>query len=97
MHHARPVLAALVAASLMSLVPAAFGHGDSGHGKPKAVDYSKAEETPFGRAGDPKKTDRTIRVGMEDTMHFVALARRGSAQPTCAWAMPRIPCPATSW
>ena len=74
MHHARPVLAALAAASLMSLVPAAFGHGDSGHGKPKAVDYSKAEETPFGRAGNPKRADHTIRVGMQDTMHFVAVA-----------------------
>lgn len=74
MHHARPLLAAVVAASMMSLVPAAFGHGDSGHGKPKAVDYSKAEETPFGRAGNPKKVDRTVRVEMEDTMHFFAVA-----------------------
>jgi uncharacterized cupredoxin-like copper-binding protein len=74
MHHARPVLAVLVAASLMSLAPAAFGHGDSGHGKPKAVDYSKAEETPFGRVGNAKKVDRTIRVEMEDTMHFFAVA-----------------------
>jgi uncharacterized cupredoxin-like copper-binding protein len=59
---------------MMSLVPAAFGHGDSGHGKPKAVDYSKAEETPFGRAGNPKKVDRTVRIEMEDTMHFFAVA-----------------------
>ena len=72
MHHARPVLAAVVAASLMSLVPAAFGHGDSGDGKPKAVDYSKAEQTPFGRAGDPKKASRTIAIGMNDRMQFVA-------------------------
>ena len=77
MHYARPVLAALVATSLMSLAPAAFGHGDSGHTKPKAVDYSKAEETPFGRAGNPKKVDRTIRVGMHDTMRFVAAVAPG--------------------
>lgn len=74
MHHAKPILAAVVAASLVSLAPAVFGHGDSGHGKPKAVDYSKAEETPFGRAGNPKKADRTIRIGMHDTMRFVAAA-----------------------
>jgi uncharacterized cupredoxin-like copper-binding protein len=52
----------------------AFGHGTEGHGKPKAVDYSKVEETAFGRAGDPTKVVRTIRVEMEDTMHFFAVA-----------------------
>jgi uncharacterized cupredoxin-like copper-binding protein len=72
MHHARPFLAAISAASLLSLAPAAFGHGDSGHGKPKAVNYSKAEQTPFGRAGDPKRASRTISIGMNDRMQFVA-------------------------
>ena len=72
MHHARPVLTAAVAAVLMALVPAAFGHGEGGHGKPKAVDYSKAEEMPFGKAGNPKRAGRTIRIGMHDTMRFVA-------------------------
>jgi uncharacterized cupredoxin-like copper-binding protein len=72
MHHAKPVLAALAAAVLMSPLPAAFGHGDSGHGKPKAVDYSKAEEMPFGRAGNPKNAVRTVRVAMDDQMRFVA-------------------------
>jgi len=72
MHHARPVLAALAAAFLMSPLPAAFGHGDSGHGKPKAVDYSKAEEMPFGRAGNPKNAARTVRIAMNDQMRFVA-------------------------
>jgi uncharacterized cupredoxin-like copper-binding protein len=78
MQHLKPVLAAVAAASMMWLAPAALGHGESGHGKPKAVDYSKAEETPFGRAGNPKKADRTIRIGMNDTMHFTAGA---SARP----------------
>ena len=77
MHHARPVLTAAAAAFLMSLVPAAFGHGDGGHGKPKAVDYSKAEEMPFGRAGNPKKTNRTVTIGMDDRMRFVAAAPHG--------------------
>jgi uncharacterized cupredoxin-like copper-binding protein len=54
----------------MSFASGAFAHGESGHGKAKAVDYSKAEETPFGRAGDPKKAKRTIRVAMADSMQF---------------------------
>lgn len=74
MHPARPFLAAVVAASLMSLAPPAIGHGDSRHGRPEAVDYSKAEETPFGRAGNPNRVDRTMRIEMEDTMHFYAVA-----------------------
>jgi uncharacterized cupredoxin-like copper-binding protein len=83
MHHARPLLAAALAASLVSLAPAAFAHGDAGHGKPKAVDYSKAEETPFGKAGNPKKVNRTLRIGMDDTMRFAAAAsgRTADVQP----------------
>ena len=76
----RTLVAALVAASLMSM-STAFGHGDGGHGKPKAVDYSKAEETPFGRAGNPKAASRTVRIGMNDRMQFVAMgaAHRGGS------------------
>ena len=75
MHQARPVLAALAAVFLMSPLPAAFGHGDSGNGKPKAVDDSKAEEKPFGRAGNPKNAARTVRIAMDDQMRFVAAPR----------------------
>jgi len=74
MQKVRPVLAAVASASLMLVAPAAFAHGDSGHGKPKAVDHSKAEEMPFGRAGNPRKVGRTIRIGMDDSMHFYATA-----------------------
>jgi uncharacterized cupredoxin-like copper-binding protein len=35
-----------------------------------AADHSKAEETPFGRAADPKRAKRTIRVEMSDAMRF---------------------------
>ncbi len=35
-----------------------------------SIDYSKAEEKPFGRASDPKKAKRTVRVDMSDTMRF---------------------------
>jgi uncharacterized cupredoxin-like copper-binding protein len=70
MHKASSLLAAAMAASLVSAAPAALAHGEAGHGKPKAFDASKVEETPFGRAGDPRRVNRTIRVGMTDAMHF---------------------------
>jgi uncharacterized cupredoxin-like copper-binding protein len=77
MHNSKPVLAAVVAAYVISFAPGAFAHGEGGHGKPQAVDYSKAEDTPFGRAGDPTKVNRTIRVGMADTMHFAVASSPG--------------------
>ena len=57
-------LLALLAAG--PLVAAAHGEKH----EPAAIDYSKAEETPFGRAADPAKAKRTIRVDMADTMRF---------------------------
>lgn len=42
MHRAGPFVTPLVAAPLISFIPAAFGHGEGGHGKPEAVDYPKA-------------------------------------------------------
>ncbi len=78
MHHVRPVLAAAMAASMIALLPTAYGHGEGGHGKAKAAfDPSKVEEKSFGRAGNPKRADRTIHVGMHDTMQFVASAAPG--------------------
>jgi uncharacterized cupredoxin-like copper-binding protein len=47
----------------------ALAHGEKPHAT-KGVDYSKAEDTPFGRAADPKKAKRTIRVDMTDAMRF---------------------------
>ena len=72
MHQVRPVTTALLTAFAIAFVPAAFGHGENGHGKPKAVDYSKMPEMPFGRAGNPKNASRTIHVAMNDKMQFVA-------------------------
>lgn len=48
-----------------------YGHGDS-HGKKPAEKSAAANnrETTFGRPGDPQKVTRTIKVGMDDTMHF---------------------------
>jgi uncharacterized cupredoxin-like copper-binding protein len=48
----------------------ALGHDE----KPRAgkgVDYSKAEQTPFGRAADPRTAKRTVRVEMTDQMRFI--------------------------
>ena len=89
MHHARTILAAM-AASMFTFVAPAIGHGTAGHDKPKAPGSSKVEEMPFGRAGNPKKVNRTIRVGMHDTMRFVAgVAPRADVQPgTPPHAMP---------
>lgn len=56
----------LIVALLAS--PLAWAHGEPQVAK--RMDYSKAEETPFGRAADPKKAKRTVRVAMTDAMRF---------------------------
>jgi uncharacterized cupredoxin-like copper-binding protein len=55
-----------IAAVLLAAWGAALAHGEKTHG----IDYSKAD-TPFGRAADPKKAKRTVRVEMTDKMRFV--------------------------
>ena len=57
--------AAIVAISAAS----SLGHGEKPHAS-GGVDYSKTEQTPFGRAADPKKAKRTVRVEMTDQMRF---------------------------
>lgn len=55
-------------ASLLAAAGVAVAHGDSGHGlKPQAA---SSEEYAFGRAGDPEKATRTVRVAMSDKMRF---------------------------
>ena len=48
----------------------AFAHGEKPHAA-KGIDYSKTEQHPFGRAADPNKAKRTVRVEMSDQMRFV--------------------------
>ena len=62
-------LLAVLAAASVAAPAAVLAHGEKGHAASK-VDYSKAEETPFGRAADPKKAKRTVRVEMTDQMRF---------------------------
>jgi uncharacterized cupredoxin-like copper-binding protein len=43
---------------------------DVSHAPQKTFDSATVEETAFGRAGDPGKVTRTIRVGMSEAMRF---------------------------
>jgi uncharacterized cupredoxin-like copper-binding protein len=62
----RTTVVAIACASALG----AYAHGDE-HGAPKTkYDYAKAEETAFGKAADPAKAKRTVRVEMADTMKF---------------------------
>ena len=59
----------LSAVCSMFVFGAARAHGDK-HPAPAKIDYSKAEQMPFGVAADPKKAARTMRIEMADTMRF---------------------------
>src|SRR5258706_3273084 len=48
----------------------AWAHTGPHEDKKTAYDYSKAEETAFGKAVDPKKAKRVVNIEMSDTMRF---------------------------
>ena len=48
---------------------AAHGHGDA-HVNKKAFDPAHAEQKEFGKAGDPGKSARIVRITMDDKMRF---------------------------
>ena len=57
---------------ILLILPVAIpvaAHGEKAGVRP-AFDYSRAEQHPFGRAADPKKAKRTVRVEMTDQMKF---------------------------
>jgi uncharacterized cupredoxin-like copper-binding protein len=60
---------ALLFAIVMAAAPLAPAH-DENSDRQKGTDYSKAEEHAFGRAADPQKARRTVRVDMTDQMRF---------------------------
>ena len=61
----------IVLAAAFALQPTPTpAHGEAGHAKGPAVDYARAEETPFGRASDPRRAQRTIKIDMSDAMRF---------------------------
>ena len=53
----------------MLVAGAAQAHKDK-RAAPEKVDYSKAEQMPFGIAADPKKAVRTMQIEMADSMRF---------------------------
>lgn len=68
----RPVrsAAALAAAWLAwAAAPACRAHGDA-HDAPRRDDASTIQDTAFGRAGEPRRVTRTIRIDMSDAMRF---------------------------
>jgi len=57
---------------ILLTLPVAFSasaHGEKAHDAP-AIDYSRAEQHPFGRAADPARARRVVRVDMGDEMRF---------------------------
>jgi len=61
-----------VAVLVIAVMPLpAQAHGERPHAATPAFDYARAEETPFGRASDPKRAQRTIRIDMTDAMRYV--------------------------
>lgn len=48
----------------------AHEHDHRHHEGHAAYDYSKARETPFGKAADPAKATKVLKVSMGDTMRY---------------------------
>ena len=46
------------------------GHGAGQHGPAAQKNRRSAPERPYGREGDPRKVDRTIRIDMSDAMRY---------------------------
>jgi uncharacterized cupredoxin-like copper-binding protein len=59
----------LLVAAFAAFALEAAAHGEAQHGK-QAARSPAAEETAFGREGDPRKAKRTIQVDMSDRMRF---------------------------
>ena len=62
--------AGIVAAFAIGVPAAVLAHGEEHAGSKARYDYSKAEETAFGKAVDPRRAKRAIAVTMADTMRF---------------------------
>lgn len=60
----------LFAMSLIALGSAAFAHGDKGHDKKSGSGSHEDHASALGKAGDPKKVNRTVEITMNDTMRF---------------------------
>ena len=48
----------------------ALSHSESNEGHEKKIDYSKAEQHPFGKAADPMRATRNVVIEMGDDMRY---------------------------
>lgn len=63
--------ARLVALAALTAALGALAHGNDEHaGANRRHEASPVVDTPFGRAGDPAKATRTLRMDMSDAMRF---------------------------
>lgn len=70
-HTTLSTLASLLLAFSLGLTGAvSFAHTGEKHADAKKPAALSTEEKAFGRQGDPKKVDRTIKVDMNDMMRF---------------------------
>ena len=64
------------------------GHGAGQHGPAAQKNRRSAPERPYGREGDPRKVDRTIRIDMSDAMRYfpdqVRVKRGATIRFSCA-------------
>lgn len=64
-------ISTLTLVAMVATATAAMAHGDGDHDKtPKPFDPRRIEDTPYGRAADPKTATRTLRISMNDQMRF---------------------------
>jgi uncharacterized cupredoxin-like copper-binding protein len=70
------LLAPLAAAAGLVLAAPAWAHGNEAHASRPGYDAARVEDTPFGRAGDPRRVARTVRIDMSDAMRFEPSALR---------------------
>jgi uncharacterized cupredoxin-like copper-binding protein len=66
----RAIPALLVAAASAVTAHGALAHGGEAHAVTRHHDPSHAEAMAFGRAGDPARVTRTVKVSMSDAMRF---------------------------
>ncbi len=71
------IIRSAVAAAMLGLMGAAWGHGAeehkssaTEHGSSTKQAHDASEETAFGKPGDPKKAARTIDVDASDSLRF---------------------------
>jgi uncharacterized cupredoxin-like copper-binding protein len=78
--------AAVVLAAMVFLSGRALAHGEAEANKNHAS-HAATEETPFGRAGDPKRVKRVVRVDMSDAMRFTPAEIRVKRGDTVRFAL----------